>query len=105
MTKFKKFWSDLVQGLGIYACTLFGVLLSQYAPLLLRQGRIDSTFQWVRLAISAVVALYVVSSDETQGDQEAKKSNLKRRVHAAFMSGMGWSAIMGIAGQAAGGGQ
>jgi hypothetical protein len=102
MTKFKKFWSALIQGLGVYICTLLGVLLSQYAPLLLRQGPINTPFQWVRLGISAAMALYIVSSDEGQGDQEAKKANLKRRLHSSFMSGMGWNAIMGIAGQAAG---
>lgn len=102
MSELTKVLVSVTQDIGVYIATIIGILLAQYAPLLLKQGTIDTPFQWIRLAISAAVALYVVSSDEMQGDQEAKKANLKRRLHSAIMSGMGWSAIMGIAGQAAG---
>jgi hypothetical protein len=93
----------LVEAIGVYVCTLLGILLSQYAPLLLKQGQLNTTIEWARLVISAAVALYVVASDEGKGDPEGRKRNLKRRLSNAFAAGYVWNGMLGLAGQAAGG--
>lgn len=105
--KLKKFWkwvASWADDLGVYFATLCGVLISQYAPLLLKQGPISAPFEWLRLGISAIVAFYVVISDESGGDREGKRANFKRRVASAFAHGIAWNTLMGIAGQAAGAG-
>jgi hypothetical protein len=88
--------------ISVYLSTLIGILLSQYAPLLLTHSRLDSAFDFVRLGISAAVAFYVVASQEQGGDEEGKKRNFKKRIANAFSHGIAWNSIMGIAGAAAG---
>ena len=97
----KKMWSYVVQTLGVYFFTFLGIVLSQYAPLLLKEGSIDTPFQWIRLGISAAIALYIVVTDETQGDAAGKAANLKKRLSTAFAHGYMWNGLMGLAGQAA----
>jgi hypothetical protein len=87
---------------AVYLATLVGILLSQYAPLLLSHARLDSTFDFVRLAISMAVAFYVVSQHESGGDEDGKKKNINRRLANAFAQGISWNTLMGIAGAAAG---
>ena len=89
-------------GVAVYVATLIGILLSQYAPLLLTHNRLDSAFDFVRLAISAAVAFYIVANDESGGDEEGKRKNFRKRLGNAFAHGVAWNSIMGIAGAAAG---
>jgi hypothetical protein len=96
---------DAFFGVAVYLATLIGILLSQYAPLLLTHARLDTAFDFVRLAISMAVAFYVVASQENGGDEEGKKRNFKKRIANAFSQGVAWNSIMGIAGTAAGLGQ
>jgi hypothetical protein len=105
MAKLKTVLASIIAAVGVWLATLMGVLLSQYAPLLLTQARLDSVFDWVRLGISAVLSLYIVSQDESSGDPDGKRKNLKRRVATAFAHGMAWSQMVGIAGLAAGAGR
>lgn len=102
MSRLTKAIGRFFEAFGVYLFTLIGILLSQYAPLLLKQGTIDTPFEMIRLGISAVVAFYIVATDETTDDPEGKKKNLKRRLAHAFTHGFTWNSIIGIAGQAAG---
>lgn len=102
MARMRKLLSDLIESIGVYIFTFLGILLSQYAPLLLTQGRIDTAFEWARLGISAAIAFYIVASDEGDGDAAGRARNLKKRLAHAFTHGFTWSGILGIAGQAAG---
>lgn len=86
----------------VYLSTLLGILLSQYAPLLLSHQPISTTFQWIRLAISMAIAFYIMAGQESGGDIEGKAKNFKRRVANAMAHGISWNTIMGIAGQSAG---
>lgn len=90
------------QSVFVYMATLVGVLLSQYAPLLISHAPIATTFQWIRLAISMGIAFYLVVGQEEGGDSEGKRKNFKRRVANALAHGMSWSSLIGIAGLAAG---
>lgn len=103
LRKFWKFAWSWMDDVAVYAATFLGVLLSQYAPLLLEHGPINTTFEWLRLAISAVIAFYIVVSGESGGDREGKRANVRRRLAAAFAHGIAWNTLVGIAGQAAGG--
>ena len=100
--RLKTFLISLYTGAAVYVATLIGILLSQYAPLLLKHDRLDITFDFVRLAISAAVAFYIIAQDEGQGDPAGKKANLRKRIGNAFAHGVAWNSIMGIAGAAAG---
>jgi hypothetical protein len=102
MARVKAIVERIVGGIGVYIGTLIGILLSQYAPLLLTSSRLDSTFDWVRLAISAAVALYIVGTDESAGDPAGKAAHWRRRLGNAFAHGVAWNSIIGIAGVAAG---
>ena len=102
MPKLLKVAEGIISAVGVYLATLVGILLSQYAPLLLTHNRLDSTFDFVRLAISAAVAFYVVFSQEQGGDEEGKRKNVGKRLANAFSHGIAWNSIMGIAGTAAG---
>lgn len=99
-------WVTLMRKVGysvsVYMATLVGIILSQYAPLLLTHERLDSAFDFVRLGISAAVAFYVVANDENGGDEEGKRRNFRKRIASAFAHGVAWNSLMGIAGTAAG---
>lgn len=100
-----KLWNRIVAGGGsviVYMSTLLGIMLSQYAPLLLSHGKIDTAFQWIRLGISMGIAFYLMVGQEEGGDAEGKAKNFKRRIANAISHGMAWNTLMGIAGQAAG---
>jgi hypothetical protein len=103
MTKIEKLFTTIFGNLAVYTFTLMGILLSQYAPLLLQQGKISATVQGIRLAISAVIALYIVTTDEGHGEPDGKQKNWKRRMSHAFTQGYTWNGLLGIASQAAAG--
>ena len=90
------------RGAVVYLATLVGIVLSQYAPLLLSHERIDTAFDWFRLGISCLIAFYLVAGQEEGGDEEGKRKHLKRRIANALAHGIAWNSILGIAGTAAG---
>jgi hypothetical protein len=102
MPRIRKWVGDLFGAIGVYIFTFLGIILSQYAPLLLKQGIIDTPFEWIRLGISGAIAFYIIASDESEGDEEGKKRNLKKRLAHAFTHGYCWNGLLGLAGQAAG---
>jgi hypothetical protein len=102
MPKAKKWLADTFEAVGVYFFTFLGIVLSQYAPLLLKQGKIDTPFEWIRLAISAAIAFYIVATNEATGDPDGKRNNLKHRLAHSFAQGYAWNGMIGIAGQAAG---
>ena len=106
----KKFWI-IMTGVGssvlVYLATLAGIAMAQYAPKLITGEPMSTAFDWMRLAISMMVAFYLVVGQEEGGDEDelarvAKRKHLKRRIANAMAHGLGWSTIIGIAGQAAG---
>jgi hypothetical protein len=101
MTKFGKFAREIWYAVAVYIATFLGIVLSQYAPLLLTKGKLDNVFDFVRLGISALVAFYVVATQEQGGDEEGKRKNINKRIANAFAHGIAWNSIMGIAGTAA----
>ncbi len=106
MTKVGRFVENLFEGVGVYLFTFMGILLSQYGPMLGKRDPINVKLEWIRLAISAAMALYIVMKDESKGDAEGRKNNLKRRLGKAFSNGVSFNVISGIgiqAIQAAGG--
>jgi len=101
MVKVRKWLGAVVQAVGVYVFTLLGIMLSQFAPLLMEQGPIQTPFQWIRLFISAGLALYIVASEEGRGnDAEAKAANIKRRLATAFTHGYTWNGLLGLGAQA-----
>ena len=101
----KAFWTKLTNAgssIAVYLATLLGILLSQYAPLLLSHAPISTAFQWIRFGISAAMAFYLVVGQEQGGDPDGKAANFKRRIANAISHGMAWNTAIGIAGQAAG---
>jgi hypothetical protein len=102
MTKFRKLLADLFEEAGVYLFTLLGIVLSQYAPLLLQPGAINVSLGWVRFGISAGMALYLVARDEGEGDKEGRSKNLRKRLAGACAAGYMWNGIVGLAGQAQG---
>jgi len=102
MAKIKTILNKIIGGAGVYVCTFLGIVLSQYAPFLVGSGEIGASFGWVRLGVSSLMALYLVSQDESSGDAEGKSRNLKRRLGSAFKEGFLWNSMIGLAGQAAG---
>lgn len=101
MPKLKAFMESLASGFIVYFATLMGVLLSQYAPMLLTHDPI-TTFSWVRLGISMAIAFYLVAGQEEGGDIDGKRKHLKRRIANALAHGISWNTIIGIAGISAG---
>lgn len=102
MTRFQHFLKHLLRDLGVYVCTLAGVLCAQYAPELLKGRQMNTAFQVVRLIGSLILTLFIVASSEVAGDQIAKQAHTGRRWAAAFTHGYTWNGLIGIAGQAAG---
>jgi len=102
MKKISTIIGDILESIGVYLFTLIGIFLAQYAPLLLKSEPVDTPFQWLRLALSAGVALYIVMTDEGTGDKEGKKANLKKRLAHSLTQGYMWAGLMGMAGQVAG---
>jgi hypothetical protein len=102
MKKLSTVIGDIFEELGVYVFTLLGIMLNQYVPILLKQGTIDTPFQWIRLVVSSVLALYIVMKDESGGDPQGKKGNLRRRLAAAFSHGFMFNQMVDIVGQAAG---
>lgn len=100
----KKIWvilTGVASSAVVYFATLLGVLLAQWAPMLIDGSR-PSTYSWFRLGISAAVAFYLVVGQEEGGDAEGKRRHLKRRIANAISHGIAWNAVLGIAGAAAG---
>jgi len=96
-----------VRGLGtgfaVYAATLAGIFIAQFAPQLVSSGGISlKAYGWVRLGISALIAFYLVVGQEEGGDQAGKDAHLKRRVANALSHGIAYNAVIGIAQQAVG---
>ena len=98
MPKLRAILENIASGVGVYFATFIGILLSQYAPLLLTHGQLDFVFDTVRTVISGVVAFYIVMNDEAGGDLEGKRKNLRKRIGAAFAHGVTWSTLIGIGG-------
>ena len=96
MTKLQKVIEDFFENVGVYICTLLGIIIAQYGPILLQPAASDVALQWTRIGFSAVIAFYLVINDEAKGDPDGKRNNLKRRLSSAFKSGMTWNVIMGI---------
>lgn len=96
MPRIKKAIKDAMEGIGVYICTLLGIVIAQYGPMLVGSPISDIVIQWTRLGLSAVIAFYLVIDDENKGDEEGKKNNLKRRLKNAFQEGMTWNVILGI---------
>jgi hypothetical protein len=103
MRKAGKVFVSCLEGVGVYFCTFLGILLAQYAPLLMKQGSVDTTVEWVRLGLSAGIAFYVLAVEEGKGDEEGRRRNLKKRLCHAFTSGYAFNGLLGLAGQAVGG--
>lgn len=101
MKKWLEGLSTAGQSIAVYVATLLGVLLAQYAPLLLTHEKLDSAFDWVRLGISCGVALYLVAGQEEGGEETGKRAHFKRRIANALSHGIAWNTLMGIAGTAA----
>lgn len=101
MTKLLKIITGAGSSIVVYLATLLGVLLSQYAPLLISHEPISTPFEWIRLGISAAMAFYLVVGQERGGDDEGKQKNFKRRVANAISHGIAWNSVIGIAGAAA----
>jgi len=104
--KWKTLWKwvgDVSDDFAAYVFTLAGVVLAQLAPYLATRGRIDPHVlgDWARLGISALVALYIVSTNETGADTPEKKAgkraNFKVRMANAFAHGVAWNTLMGMA--------
>ena len=102
MTKFRRVLGEVFEEIGVYLFTLIGIVLSQYAPMLIQSGEIRLGSQWLRLAVSAGMALYLVAKDESSGDKEGRAANLKKRLASAISSGYMWNGLVGLAGQVAG---
>lgn len=90
----------------IYLCTLLGVLLAQFGPMLATNAPVSlKTYGWFRLCISAGIAFYLVAGQEQDdGSDEAKSGkarNLKRRIANAISHGLAYNTVIGLAGAAA----
>lgn len=96
MTKFKRVFGDILEGIGVYVCTFLGIIFAQYGPSLLQPMEINIALQWARIILSALAAFYLVINDENRGDEVGRKNNLKRRLGNAFKEGIQWNVIMGI---------
>lgn len=97
MTKLKRLLKSIIDDIAVYICTLIGVLVAQYGPLVADKGTIDmAMFQWIRLIISAAAALMIVARFELQGDQEAKKQKIRKRMLEAFSHGMMVEQTLGL---------
>lgn len=99
--KIRRIIKSLVDDIIVYLATLAGVLTNQFYPLLTK-GKIDfSIFQMARLGASAIVALVITIRFELQGDQDAKKIKIKKRIFEGYSHGvfadMGVGALGGVA--------
>jgi hypothetical protein len=97
MSRFTHVLGDLFEAVGVYLFTFLGIVMSQYAPLLLQKDPIVTSMEWVRLGLSAIMALYIVARDEETGDKAGRRSHIKKRLATAFTHGYAWNGMVGLA--------
>ena len=92
---------NLALDFGVYLFVLAGIILSRYMPQF-RSGDqlVWIPMSWVRMAISAMIALMIVGSVDFDIDRDASKGKRKsRRVLAritlAISQGFMWQSIIG----------
>ena len=109
MAKIKKIWSkifDVLDDILAYIMTILGILLSAYMPLLKTLEPINIKADWWRLAMAALVAILIVSKQETLDSDETgsiEKSKEGRRKHFfnrmanALSQGVMWDQLIQLA--------
>lgn len=94
---FSEAWDDLL----VYACTLLGVLLSQYIVPFKSGEDFDISTNGGRFVVGALIALMLVMKDEDMGShpdkttaKAGKRKSLRRRIGSAMGQGYMYASIM-----------
>jgi hypothetical protein len=93
---FAEVWDDLL----VYACTLLGVLLSQYIQPFKSGEDFNISTNGGRFIVGALIALMLVMKDEDMGGADkttakaGKRKSLRRRIGSAMGQGYMYASIM-----------
>jgi hypothetical protein len=109
MAKIKKIWEkifDVLDDILAYIMTILGILLSAYMPLLKSMEIIDIKADWWRLAMASLVAILIVSKQESletdsegsiEKSKEGRKKHFLMRMANALSQGIAWNQIIQLA--------
>ena len=92
---------NLLLDFGVYLFVLAGIILSRYMPQFQSGERLVwIPMSWVRMAISALIALMIVGSVDLDIDRDASKGKRKgrrvlARISLAISQGFMWQNIIG----------
>jgi hypothetical protein len=95
---------DVLDDVLAYILTIVGILLSNYLPVLKVTGHVDLHIDPWRVGIASLVALLVVTKQESLGglDKEASKAGRRRnfgqRMASALSHGIAWNQIVQLGG-------
>jgi len=105
----KMFWKkffDFTDDVLAYVLTIVGILCSSYVPLLKSGESFSVEMNWWKVAVAAVVALMIVSKQETleidesgskSKSREGRKKRFALRMFNALSQGIAWNQIIQLA--------
>jgi len=109
MGKLKKFWYklfDILDDILAYILTIAGILFSNYIPMLQSNDQINIGIEYGRIIVAAVVALLIVSKQESLDidengskikSKEGRKKRFLIRMANALGQGVLWAQFMQLA--------
>ena len=90
---------DMILKFGVYFMLLLGTLVNQIIPEInLKAGSLDAELQPVypvQIGVGAVIAIFLFSVFEKEGELEGKHKKIGRILRTAFFMGYFWNSILG----------